>query len=354
MYEEHYISAVPENKGNCEAEIKGLVGEIKEYLCNNQLTVILERAFGTSKGLLLLDSILGERGFMDDVAPTLLVSPKGIHGELAAIQIHAAKHISLWETVQYGGKPVGRILKVNAKKIITLSHITGDKNCDNFKEAVSMFHTITAILNHYNADITKVARTWMWLDNILGWYHDFNKARNNCFKEQMLICDSGVNKLPASTGIGVKPYSNAACTCELVAIADAEDKIEYLEKVRNQNSAFDYGSAFSRAAKVNLISSPTIYISGTAAIAKTGETLHVNNPEAQIDATIKNIDTLLADMNCTHDDIVQCIAYCKNTVIEKMIHENRTDYNWIIDTIIADICRDNLLFEIEATCILHA
>lgn len=350
-YEEHYISATLENKENSEDEIQELVRELKAYLHENQLTAVQERAFGTNKGLLLLDSHLGKKGFTDDVAPTLLIAPKGIHGELAAIQIHAAKNITLSEIVQSRGKPVGRMLKVNNKKIIALSNLTGDKDGDNFKEATSMFSTITTILNRYNFDISKVARTWMWLDDILGWYGDFNKARNNCFKAQMLIRDSGVNKLPASTGIGVKPYNNAACTCELVAVDDEQDKIEYFEKVRNQNSAFNYGSAFSRATKVKLISKPTIYISGTAAIDRSGETEHINNSDAQIDTTIKNIETLLADANCTHDDIVQCMAYCKNIEIEKKINEMKTNHNWVINTIIADICRDNLLFEIEATCV---
>ncbi len=53
-------------------------------------------------------------------------------------------------------------------------------------------------------------------------------------------------------------------------------------------------------------------------------------------------------MNCGDGDVVQTVAYCKTTEVEGIFEEfkSRLDWPWI--TVICDICRDDLLFEIEA------
>ena len=70
---------------------------------------------------------------------------------------------------------------------------------------------------------------------------------------------------------------------------------------------------------------------------------------AQITATIENVRAVLRDMNCTDDDVVQLMAYCKTTEVEKIFNDLKDGFDWPWVTVICDICRSDLLFEIEAT-----
>ena len=57
-------------------------------------------------------------------------------------------------------------------------------------------------------------------------------------------------------------------------------------------------------------------------------------------------------MSCGDDDVLQAMAYCKTAEIEKLFYEKRGDLSWPLLIAVADVCRDNLLFEIEATAAL--
>ena len=54
-------------------------------------------------------------------------------------------------------------------------------------------------------------------------------------------------------------------------------------------------------------------------------------------------------MNAADEDVVQVIAYCKTTQVEKIFNVLKDALPWPWVTVICDICRDDLLFEIEAT-----
>jgi len=58
---------------------------------------------------------------------------------------------------------------------------------------------------------------------------------------------------------------------------------------------------------------------------------------------------VLGDMNCGDEDVVHVIAYCKTTEVEKVFNAYKDTLAWPWITVICDICRADLLFEIEAT-----
>ena len=53
-------------------------------------------------------------------------------------------------------------------------------------------------------------------------------------------------------------------------------------------------------------------------------------------------------MQCGDKDVVQATIYCKTAEIEKLFWGEFNDLAWPTLTTIADVCRDNLLVEIEA------
>ena len=155
--------------------------------------------------------------------------------------------------------------------------------------------------------------------------------------------------MPASTGIGVGPAGSERCAMDLTAVLEPAEAIEFSAVVGRQQCALDYGSAFSRASRASSPAGQTVFVSGTASIDEKGETTHIGDAEGQIETTIENVRAVLHDMNCADGDVVQAIAYCKTTDVEGVFEEfkKRLDWPWI--TVVCDICRDELLFEIEAT-----
>ena len=111
----------------------------------------------------------------------------------------------------------------------------------------------------------------------------------------------------------------------------------------------EYGSAFSRASKAVTPAGHTVFISGTASIDTEGRTTHIGDAECQIKTTIENVRAVLKDMDCTDEDVVHIIAYCKTAEVEKIFETYKKALNWPWITAICDICRHDLLFEIEAT-----
>jgi hypothetical protein len=59
-------------------------------------------------------------------------------------------------------------------------------------------------------------------------------------------------------------------------------------------------------------------------------------------------------MNCGDGDVVQTVAYCKTTMEEGIFREFKSRIDWPWVTVIGDICRDDLLFEIEAAAMPQA
>jgi len=135
---------------------------------------------------------------------------------------------------------------------------------------------------------------------------------------------------------------------DLMAVLEPTECTEYLQTTGKQHCAFEYGSAFSRAARSIMPAGDAVYVSGTASIDAEGATTHLGDAAGQIDATIENVRAVLKEMQCGDNDVVQVIAYCKTIEVEKVFNTRRDSLDWPWITVICDICRPDLLFEIEA------
>jgi len=204
-------------------------------------------------------------------------------------------------------------------------------------------------LKGLGSDFMRVPRTWMWLGDILSWYGQFNGVRNKFFAERGLIGKGSRQTMPASTGIGLKLAGAGDCGMDLTAVLEPGDSIEFLAAIGRQQCALDYGSAFSRASRAASPAGVTVFVSGTASIDTTGATTHIGDAKGQIKTTIENVKAVLKDMKCGESDVVQAIAYCKTTEVESVFEKIKRQIDWPWVTVICDICRDDLLFEIAAT-----
>ena len=348
---EFYISATPGPKAPPRDQAQEIFSNISDVLRSEKAHILQERLFSTAPAMeTLCRARSAAYGDLDDgVAPALLVGKEGLSGPIAGVQVHAVSSKGKPEVIGLKGDLVGRILRVPGRAYLTLSGISDLQDSQAPAQAKAMMKKVEAALRQLGADFLSVPRTWMWLKDILDWYDDFNAVRTNSFVEWGLLGEGTRQTMPASTGIGLGPADGGHCAMDLMAVLEPTDCTEYLQVTGKQHCAFEYGSAFSRAARSVMPAGDAVWVSGTASIDADGATTHIDDAAGQIDATIAAVRAVLTQMQADEKDLVHVIAYCKTTEVEKAFEPTRKALNWPWITTICDICRPDLLFEIEAT-----
>ena len=348
---EFYISVTPGPKAPVQDQAQEIFSSISDVLRSEKANILQERLIGTQAAMEpLCRARLSAYGDLDDgVAPAMLVGKEGLSGPIAGVQVHAVRSKARPEVIALGDDLCGRILRVPGRAYLTLSGISDLQAKDPAGQAKAMMQKVEAALRKLGADFLSVPRTWMWLKDILDWYDDFNAVRTNFFVEWGLLGAGTRQTMPASTGIGLGPANGGHCAMDLMAVLEPTDCTQYLLTTGKQHSAFEYGSAFSRAARSVMPAGDTVWVSGTASIDADGATIHVDDAPGQIDATIEAVRAVLSEMQTDEKDLVQVIAYCKTPDVEEAFAATRKALNWPWITTICDVCRHDLLFEIEAT-----
>lgn len=353
---EVYISAMPEQNAASGEVAEELFSGIRDALRSQNASIIEERVFATAPAMDILakarsQAYAGE-AFDDGVAPSYLVGAEGGLGPIAGVQVHALSGAIETEIVEIDQSPRGRVVRAPNYKLVTLSGVSvPELNCPK-EQARTCLEKAEAALKKSGTDFLSVARTWMWLGDILAWYDDFNSVRNQFFTERGIIGNGTRQLMPASTGIGLGAADRSECSMDLFAVVEPADATEFLQAGGKQKSAFEYGSAFSRASRTPTPAGDTVFVSGTASIDAAGATTNIDDPAGQINDTIENVRAVLRDMKATDDDVVHVLAYCKTPAIESVFNTIKGKYDWPWIVTICDICRDDLLFEIEATALV--
>ena len=347
---EVFITATPQPEAPPHQQAGEVFSEIREVLAQTRTRIFQERVFATGD---LLEQIVPVRaeayGELDDgVPPALLAVPPTTDGPFSGVQVHAVRSSATPRPVEVCGLVRGRELDDDGRKYIALSALTAPEAGSNVEQANATFGQMAQAVGQFGGDFLSIVRTWMWLGKILDWYDDFNGVRTRFFTERGLM-GAGNFRLPASTGVGVGPLDGGAVAMDMLALIGPDGSIEYLLGGGHQNPASDYGSAFSRASRAVTPAGRTVYVSGTAAIAPDGTTEHVGDAGAQIAATVAHVSAVLGDMDCDDGEVVQAIAYCKDHAVEDALRDAWTQLPWPRLVVIGDICRDDLLFEVEAT-----
>ena len=126
------------------------------------------------------------------------------------------------------------------------------------------------------------------------------------------------------------------------------------------NEAPEYGSAFSRALRLDFGNTVVLLISGTASIDEHGATVHAGDFRAQLRRTFDNITALLASEGASWKDIVRTTCYLRdidrdyatfNDERTKFYREQELDPLPASTGIQAILCRPDLLVEIEAIAV---
>lgn len=351
---EFYITARPKWQADAPALATALMERVGAVLAENSACILQERLFADAAGMEALVTARASvlKSFADGVEPTCLIVPPNMHGPICGVQVHAMAGPTKPKVLSVGGRPCARLVNMGDWSYLVGCDLQADAPAEPDREAAAMLEKTEAVLSQVGGTLHDIARTWMWLGGILSWYGPFNRVRNDLFKSRGLLKDGGAGRMPASTGIGIGPAPRPGrrhCTMDFCAMLGAR-RPEFLLACGNQDAASKYNSAFSRASVAHTPGGRTVYVSGTAAIDAAGVTTHIGDTLGQIEDTVANVRAVLRNASCSMDNIVSAIAYCKTPEVERTFrYACGTLLRGPVLVTVADVCRDNLLFELEAT-----
>ena len=195
-------------------------------------------------------------------------------------------------------------------------------------------------------------RTWLFVNDIDLNYGGVVRARNQVFFTQGLTVNT---HFIASTGIGGRQQdTNVLAQMDNYAIAGvSQEQIHYLYAPTHLNRTSDYGVSFERGTYVDYADRRHVFISGTASINNKGEVMYPKDIVKQTARMIENVETLLAEAECTFDDVNELIVYLRDVadyqVVRDVFAQRFPDKPVVI--VLAPVCRPGWLVEMECTAI---
>lgn len=225
--------------------------------------------------------------------------------------------------------------------------VPADATQDGAGQTTQVMTLIKAALQSRGMVFRDVVRTWYYLDGILSWYDDFNRARTEFFKKHEVFS----LRMPASTGIGIANASGKLVLAKVHALRPKNTGLDLrVAESPLQGCAYAYGSAFSRALELRTSDSRTLHISGSASIAPSGETEFIDDIQAQITRTLEVVEAILHKAGMEWSDAVRGIAYFRDAKDMVLWNDARQTLGLppqVEIVVHADVCRDDLLFELE-------
>ena len=253
-----------------------------------------------------------------------------------------------------GTRPLslGSIYEDDLMKCLTLT----DVRPDNIKLARDdqvrrVFQSTTELLGKEYMNFSEVVRTWLYIDDILSWYPDCYRVRSEFFVTHQVF--DGL--VPVSTGISGSNPAGSALAAGFFAVA-IKDRSVSLRGVPSplQCPALQYGSSFGRAVELSTPDCRRLLISGTASIDINGHSVHPDDVGLQIDQTMKVVGVILNSCKMDWENICRAIVYFKRPADYHLFDAYLVQQCIEVFPMLmveADICRDELLFEIEVDAI---
>lgn len=217
-----------------------------------------------------------------------------------------------------------------------------------------IFERIERALKQADMTFENAIRTWFYVDRILEWYGGFNAARSRFFEERGVFD----RLLPASTGVGGANHAGGALLADVLAVkprTGASPLRVYEVPSPLQGAAMQYRSSFSRAVEMDGGDHRRLFVSGTASIDPSGKTARLGDARGQIALTVDVVGALLRSRRMDWPDVTRAIAYVKDGNDAGLWRRHAAERglgDLPVVVVENDICRADLLFELEVDAIV--
>jgi enamine deaminase RidA (YjgF/YER057c/UK114 family) len=373
----HLFISAAVTRGDADAEkcAEKIYGKIAELLLATSSQIVHERCFGhLEKRQEILQArtrILAEHKQETTTPVTFVEGSSCLQNQFAGVQIRAIKPAAddrIW-TIMDAGIPKGRAWSLNGSTFYILHSVDGgdlseSEHTNRKSRSAAMFQQAERLLRSAGATYRDVVRTWIYISDILDWYGDFNTVRNECYSEYGLLGNTPTAVqpehiyLPASTGIEGRNPSGLPAVMDVFAIHRSPESSIQVRSVHGlkQRSPFRYGSAFSRAVVIEEPNVKLILVSGTASIDEQGKSVFIGDPAAQVRQTLNVVSSLISSEGAALKDLCEATVFLKRQkdfplylkIAEQFGITNAPGIN-----VVADVCRDELLFELDAAFIVE-
>ncbi|WP_299576991.1 Rid family hydrolase [uncultured Sunxiuqinia sp.] len=253
------------------------------------------------------------------------------------------------------------IIEEKDKRLLLLNGISNSHDLTLEEQAKTAFESVSLILKKNGFPLNSIVRQWNYIPGIIAFdkgiqnYQAFNDVRSRKYNTT-----SWPSGYPAATGIGVDGQQLIidilavdGYTTQTISNHKQVDAHDYSADVLIGQSNGKTSPKFERAKAVVSGTSGMLFISGTAAIK--GEGSDLTDIRQQTLLTLKHIEMLCSSLDNDSPGIQQLRVYIKREEdfdqVQKICHEHYPDAAIIY--VQADVCRDELLVEIEAFATLH-
>ena len=280
--------------------------------------------------------------------PVLWVEGASCHGAaLAGVQAFALVG-GRGEPVMLEGRVVATRYTVGDTALCWVGGVVAeDTAATRGLQTEQAFNQLEKALNAAGFVFGDLMRTWCYNHDLLAWYGEFNHVRSARYRKVAFRTGS----LPVSTGISATNLAGAAIVLAGLAMrpARADGGAREIGSPL-QCPAPAYGSAFSRAMEFELGGKRRVLVSGTASIEPGGATVWTDDINRQIELTMRVVAAILEARGLGWADVTRALAYFKSPAFVPVFETWCREYGWENPPCInlhCDICRDDLLFEIE-------
>ena len=363
-----YLTVLSNRPIKKDSTVSFLFSNLYRFLKDARVKILLEKIYGLSSlredTAAIRNRCINMMRENTTIPFTYIGSVPCIGGKIAGVQIIGViqdDKNSKVDTIFFNEEPVGRVFETDEFKGIYLSGISGlrkdgkSERQSPTRQAEYIVEQCQNVFGRQGLTARNIIRTWIYFPRILRWYKRFNKIRAGFFKEFGLI-SGNKTYLPASTGIQGRGRPKEEIFLDLIAFVPKKKHIGSASMMRSnrQNEARKYGATFSRGVEIKTDNSSLLHLSGTASINQKGKTIYIHDEQGQITETLINIGALLESKKAHLKDIVLTAAYCKNRRTYQTFREI-TKYLGLDEIpfipVYADVCRDELLFEIDAIAV---
>jgi enamine deaminase RidA (YjgF/YER057c/UK114 family) len=252
------------------------------------------------------------------------------------------------QRIEMDGRVVGSVFESGGARQFLSGGLGPDaRDASRPEQTRQTLDRLERALDQANFSLADVVRTWFFLEDLLSWYDAFNQARTGVYSRTRFRSGS----MPASTGVAGRNPAGAGLTVGAWAWRPIDGSAR-AEEIASplQCPAPAYGSSFSRAMELSSAIGRRLLISGTASIAADGRSVWMGDARMQIRHTMKVVQAILDSRGFKPSDATRATAYFKNpadlSIFAEWCVENDV-HSLPVVAVHCDICRDDLLFEVE-------